>query len=553
MLTKARELGLRKRLSRFSLALCGSLVAFFVLSILLRPIVVDTHHFDDMVFLLDLGWRASHGLVAGRDFEHLYPGGVAEILGLSFRLFGPSARSIDIGFVMLFMIASGLAILMQVGRVPVWAIHLSVLVSAAIVISGMPIELPLAWFHSTHSFVYNHIAVVLYLGLAPFVLLSVRRPGVEIAGAIACGAAIAFISLLKVMFLAAVPVLLLVLLVRGRWRALVIVVSVSTLVLLSFGSPVERLFSAYEVTVGIVSSDQSLGGVSGRLRVGFLLFSATLTYLIVLGVVGWGPLARAGWSGVSALGLLFLIFANYLGMSLLMGGGVGLKWVPGVFFASICLAEIIGRLPESRARGQSALSRSAILWALAVGSAFMLVLPGLAVSAKTHLTAWKLRGLMLADTGLLSQYWVKGSVTDHLDGASSGPARLDQAIMRANEDLRSGLTSDAHEYVVFADGLALLESLDGLSQLSVVSNGRMFGFSMPSGSRPLRGYPTWVTPGLNWFAKNPAGLTEVDVVMIANPLAGFGLVTEELQGLMGDDFVVAGESVFWTMYRRRTP
>ena len=63
MLTKARELGLRKRLSRFSLALCGSLVTFFVLSILLRPIVVDTYHFDDMVLLLDLGWRASHGLV----------------------------------------------------------------------------------------------------------------------------------------------------------------------------------------------------------------------------------------------------------------------------------------------------------------------------------------------------------------------------------------------------------------------------------------------------------------------------------------------------------
>lgn len=108
--------------------------------------------------------------------------------------------------------------------------------------------------------------------------------------------------------------------------------------------------------------------------------------------------------------------------------------------------------------------------------------------------------------------------------------------------------------VMLADGLRLLQTLGDLSELSIVSNGKMFSFSMPTKSQPLVGYPTWPTAGHPWWVSSgDRALERVDVVMMAHPGSGLDLVGSDLSDLMAGDFVRMRESEFWALYVRRMP
>jgi hypothetical protein len=110
--------------------------------------------------------------------------------------------------------------------------------------------------------------------------------------------------------------------------------------------------------------------------------------------------------------------------------------------------------------------------------------------------------------------------------------------------------TERDEYFMFADGIALLQDVPELAGYGIISNGRLFDFTMPLGSPPVASFPVWPTTNLAYFAGTDPLPEDVDAVMISLDVSSRNLLNRQLIDKMGTEFTVCRKSAIWTLYVR---
>jgi hypothetical protein len=161
----------------------------------------------------------------------------------------------------------------------------------------------------------------------------------------------------------------------------------------------------------------------------------------------------------------------------------------------------------------------------------------------------------LIEQGPLASYYVWGDYGPAGRAPDRPPAeRRDQAAAYiANKLANEVVPDEAGQYIMLADGIALLRKIPDIEQRGIVPNGRMFEFSVALEARPVAAFPVWptrVSPALQDIT--PFG-AEVDVVMITRTpnIADWAMVSDLLLVKMGGQYAPCHQSLIWTLYARQ--
>ena len=170
----ARSVATRWSLSTLFIAVNLLIALFFVVALLMAPVAVDQIHMDDIVLLANVAWRGVNGLAPVIDYSHFYGGFAEYFVTTSFRLFGVSYKVVDYAFVMLFVVAAGATWALCWKRLTLAETSLVTVLGAALILSLDPLE-AFQHFKPGHSFVYNHVGIVLMVALTVFACRESRR------------------------------------------------------------------------------------------------------------------------------------------------------------------------------------------------------------------------------------------------------------------------------------------------------------------------------------------------------------------------------------------
>ncbi|MCB1337297.1 MAG: hypothetical protein KDK10_07530 [Maritimibacter sp.] len=520
-------------------------VCLFVSSLLLTPITVDGTHMGDTLLLAHLGWRGVNGLVPVIDYPHFYGGMTAAFVTGSFKLFGVSFKSVDIAFVMMFAAAGAVLALLAWRRISGVAMTLILALASALVLGLSPIEVGRVLVPA-HSFVYNHVGIVLMMGLVVFGLVPVENKGHEGVTALVGGVAGYALVLLKTTFGIVLPAVLIACALQGRWRSALLFLGGLVFGMVVLDPGMVRAVGSLEFLLGSAAADRA-GGIGGRLGTALTMIWAQAPQIGVILVLA-GMLIWAEGRGALRLLLAALVCAlGYLAAVLTMGGSPTLKLIPFIIVLTVVVSQRAVVPPKRQVL-------RAALHAFPYGLTYALVLPALATSALAAVDAFAYARRPFVDDGPLAGYVVVGPATARagLVGDTAADRRA-EIIARTAERLESGGdgldTSDA--YVLLLEGVSLLREIPGVRSYGIAGNGAGFEFTVPMLSRVVPGYPVWPTGGLPGLETEGSLGADVDLVMILTDIPKAGVVNEELKALVARDFVRCRTSKFWTVYARK--
>ena len=137
----------------------------YMISLIVTPIVYDTMHLTDTLFMLNSGWRVSLGLQPGIDYDTFYSGLTSRYLALSYGLFGFNVRALDMAVLLQYATLMPLVFMATVGRVNLLTFSAVAAVVATTVLTRAPMEefTALTRMMSAHSFSYNRFGLALCL------------------------------------------------------------------------------------------------------------------------------------------------------------------------------------------------------------------------------------------------------------------------------------------------------------------------------------------------------------------------------------------------------
>lgn len=543
--------------ARYLVAFNFAATILFLGGLLLHPVILDSIHFDDTAFLAHLGWRGVNGFFPIDDYPHFYGGMTARFVTWAFEIFGVDFRAINYAFAMVFGAAVSVLLLLGWGRVSAAGLSLLTVLAAALILSLAPIELGrIGAPRSAHSYVYNHAGLVLMMGLTLFSIVEVTSKRLEIVSALAAGVSIYGLILLKTTFGIFAPFAVIALLSQRRWLSSALVSAGAVLGMVLMDPGMARALGSLEVLLNSAAA----ATVSNPFF--FVYVNVLIVYKQALGVfvVGILYLAYHGRFGRPALQFGFcalLCIAGYFAALTTMGGRPEYKLLPILVVLALVMAEALLRSPApERGAGTAREGRPApknlLIAAIPLALAYSLVLPA-AMSASAALKhAIDSRGAALIPGGPAASYVVLGRAV----GGAPDLARSVAITIAAIDDMHaSEATSiyfdDSMEYVMFADGFALLRQIPGVERYGIISSGRMFDFTAPLQSRPVLSFPVWPTANLEYFTGGAPLGDDVDLVMISRDVPVLGLVRDQLLRKMADDFKPCRKSPLWTLYARK--
>jgi hypothetical protein len=543
-------------------------VFFFLLVLLATPLALDTIFMADTVLFAHLGWRGVNGLSPVIDFPHFYGGMTTYFVTKAFQIFGVSFKSIDYAFVMMFGAATAVLWGLSWRRLPWHAIALLLALSAALMISLFSIEHAVSWhprklrFNVSHSYVYNHAGIVLMMALTVFALKPTANRWLEWGAAVVAGLALYGLMLLKTTFGVMLPCVVLACMLQGRWSSVLLVLAGAGAGMLLMDPGMTRVLGSLNFLLESAAARRG-GGVEGLLRSGVLILLEHLLPLFITFLLA-SLLLRDRSRATLGFAVAAVICAGGYGAAILTTDGDPYnKLMPILTVLTLMIADRLSAVPEpaaprTRTRGRvpAAASFQSIAWALPAGMAYAVILPALAVSGYYALRAHQYADAMLVEDGLLAGYFVHGEA----DWAVRNIDTTDPAVRRAEAvRVTQGRINEPYiildysdRYVVYADGIALLQEIPDVSSYGIISNGLMFDFTVPMQSKVVLSYPIFPTRGLPGLADRNRLGPDVDLVMMSTEIAGWELVNDEVSPLMGPDFRACRRSTFWTLYARRT-
>lgn len=533
-----------RRLEIVLLGLNLAVVIFLIVALVIAPIAIDQIHMDDTVFLANLGWRGVNGYRPVIDYPHFY-GGLAEwFVTTAFRLFGVSYKVINYAFVMLFAAAASLGWLLCWKRLRAVELSLLAAIAASLILSLNPLE-AYQNFTPGHSFVYNHVAIVLMLGLTVFACLELDDRRSEMISALAAGGVLYVLVLLKTPFGTFGLAVLLACLIQNRWRSAGLVVAGAVIVMLLLDPTMAKASGSLKLLLTSTAASDA-GGVDGRIRVAWLMIltqTVPIAIVFVLAVVLW---RRSRTESLLLLASLLICGAGYGAAMLSTGGSPQHKLLPFLALAALLMAR---RLAEARTANTSRVD-AVLIGAVPIILAYLLVLPALATSAIALSRSFERREAVLVEQGPLATY----AVFEPSEPYSAGPVaeRLAEASSNTRRRIARRQTSERDEFVMFADGATLLHALGNAADFGIVSNGRMFDFTAPLGAKVVKSYPVWPTMQSPELISRSPLEADVDMVMMLDEIPQLELVSAALRTRMGQDFRPCRRSAFWTLFVRNS-
>ncbi len=521
-----------------------SFVVITLLAFTLGPIVYDTIHLRDTLFLTEIGWRAFNGFEPIHDFNHLYGGVTAEYIAMAIHLTGPAIKSLDYATVLMLGTIVAILGIVSFRRVSGTVLVTLFLLCASVMLARAPLEKVFVFMNpiSAHSFIYNRFGTCLMICVAVFALLPAQDRRGGLIAAFFCGVACYVLVLTKpTLFLPSLAVIL-CLLIQSRFNDLLIWILglIATALVLDFGF--DRVLGSFNYSFTMQGEDSSnlVGLFKKAIRLG-LVVQFQLGMMIALAVhlfwVGGWAHRRFVLSGI-------VVMTTYFGTAVTFGtlAHVGQQTLPFVCLFGLAATALIARATEVE---RKKLPSYGLSFSLAITLLF--ALPHL---ANTVLTA----GLGLAHRDKVEI--AEGPMSNLLGHSGEFPPTPStserERIARRAANVKAhidagGIETAGMAYAMLADGLELLNPLGDLSDRGVVSgSGVVFSFAV--GSRPVLGYPVWVRAFSPELAAEGPMSTDIDIILVSR-LTEFE-IGEILLRRMGRDFRLCRQSGIWNLFVR---
>jgi hypothetical protein len=526
----------------------------FLLIILFKPIALDQAHQTDTMLFTNLGWRVANGYLPVADFPHFFSGISARVVGFTFTVTEASFKGLEYAFVLIFAFTALMIWLLAWQRLNWMQTSTLIALAAALIISGQPIETE--YPRMTHSFSYNHTGLALMMGLTVFGLIRAEQNWAEMMSALVAGGVIYVLIMIKSPFGIMMPFLLLACLVQARWTSAILVIVGAVLVMLALDPGMSLVLGSTEYMMGTRAAERS-GGVPGLIRRGIQIILASglpLTFTLMMAGLALAAGGRAGRTFVIAgicLGL------GYGAASTTMDGLHDRRLIPfAVAFTLVALARIVNIRDLVIDPAGHWLRALALM--VPLGLAYGLILPSLMSSVIGGIRSVYYAPHTLIDEGPMKAYFAPDTLTETVAALNlpTAQARLEKAVdLLITERIEKDIPLFADgEFIAYADGVALLQTIPEVEKLGVIPNARTFDFTMPLNSKVVPEFPVFPTrtrTGIRSFEAIPAS---VDVVMLSIFLPGLygeSLLNEQLLDLMGDNFIPCISSRIWTAYVRR--
>lgn len=529
--------------TKLSLILNVLVALFLVIALIIAPIAVDQIHMDDTLLLANVGWRGVNGCAPVIDYPHFYGGFAESFVIASFWAFGVSFKALDYAFVMLFAAATLLTWLLCWKRLRVFETSLLTAIAAALIVSLYPIESH-EKFSPAHSFVYNHVGIVLMLALTVFACRPLKSRRLEFVSALAAGGALYALVLLKTTFGIFGLSVILACLIQRRWSSAGLVLVGAIFVLLLLDPTMDRALGSLELLMTSGAASQA-GGLKGRMFIASLMMetqAVPIAILLILTIALW---RRVKWDSWQLIASMLICGAGYGAAMLSTGLSPQYKLLPFLVVAALLICK---ELTATRA-AESSVKHHLLISSVPIVFAYLLIVPAVATSAIALSLAFKHSDASLVEQGPLSQYVVIDPTKP--DRAGSAGERLAAATATTLQRVGGGQVSDREEYVMLADGVALLRKFDNVSALGIVSNGRMFDFTAPLQAKVVQSFPVWPTAESPELMLRKPLEADVDIVMMLDEIPQLELVSGALRTRMGQEFRPCLRSAFWTLFVRR--
>lgn len=517
----------------------GAVILVQIVALLAMPIVYETKHLGDTLFLLNEGWRVYLGLKPGVDFGSFYPGLAAHFIALSYALFGLSVRAVNIAPLLQLAVILPLAGVVLYRRCEAFSFMATMALIATCLLTRAPLEdqIALTDLASAHSFSYNRLGLACCLILALLVLLSPRAASRDewLAGA-AGGLALALALTSKWSFVLLVPAVLLALVLQRRHAAILGLVAVGVLGWMALDPLGRQLFGSAAYMQVVARAESMFGGLGGVVYKSLLMFLWHLWAFLILGITLVKATltlpGRARWVWLASA----VLVGGAIGGNLLVMGSfviVGHQVLP------VLAAMSIACLEQTRGRDTALRSLQRTLAAV-LAAAFLL--PHLTNSLLTTTAAFKNRNQVLIADGPMRDY------LQRYDYGSLPPNREKILAEAAATVAQVGTIPSDMQYPVFVDGLSALQRLGDLSNIGIVSDG-LVNFEFALGARPVVGFPLWPrlsSPEISGSDRIP---NEADIVMVLRH--GVGPFGEVLKERMGDQFRPCLSAAIWDVFVRQ--
>lgn len=501
---------------RLFFAYCGLCVAATVGDYLLSPIVLDTAHLEDTIFLADAGWRVFNGFTPGTDFMHFYGGVQAAFVSFAYSIFGLSVKSIDYAMFLQFLFAATGLVLISKHRIDTFPLIAILSVVAIVILTRRPIEGdPITGVLFTHSFTYNKFALALCILLTVFIARKAENQRFEIASAIFCGVTAIVLALVKPTFFLGALGLYLALCVQRRWAAIGWCLLGSVAAALLFDPDLSRFLNSMRYVTSSV-------GVTAESSVGPLLKKSIQTLLgtpllitLVIGCYAWLSLRDPREHLIPSVALC-LFFGSTVGMASTMGDfqSTGGQLVPILSVLAILAGQRAWKLPEVG---------KVLPPALCIMCTIAFTAPHLAHTFLGFAFQAKNRAAVAFSTGPLADYV---STDDwHTNKPRNGPP----------------------PYRLLKDGIEQLREIPDHQTFGIVS-GALLQFSFATSSPPVLDFPIWPRTTSAEFKDGSVIPAAADIVMIERSLIGTHSVNEMLLSDIDDRFHLCRSSTFWDIY-----
>ena len=526
--------------SRVIVVVCLLSSAFFIAFRLLTPIAIDTAFMHDTMYLASLGWRGVNGLWPIVDYWNFYGGFTAANVTLAFTLFGVSLKSVDYAFVIVFAWATLLLAVFSWKRISLLGFCICLLVVATIILGPISIEDGYSP-HVNRSFIYNHFAMAVIVGLTIFIAQPITSSPIwDAATGFVAGIALVILVLAKATFVVVAPFIFAACFFQRQYTTSLCMLAGLMVAFFLLDPGAMRFVGSLE-EIWHAGQLERVGGFVGRILYIFRTVAWHAVFVLLVVFFAWRLWLAEGRPVALQMLSIFLGVLSFGAATLSMNGQPSLMMLPILIVALLLVADMLKRSEGGQAT---------LVYLTSSAMTAVLVLPAVFYSIQVLGLVDDARSRQLITEGPASSYMVLDMGNPYrLPSAGNIEQRLETAVSEVAARIPNGgqnYNSDA--YVVLADGVQLLNSIPDVSHYAIISRGSLFDFTVPLQSKPVPSFPVWPLERSTSFLR----MSEVDIIMTTNVLGSDDFFTDEMQKIFEMEFKECKSSQFFVLWVRQT-
>lgn len=518
----------------------GLIILIQIITLIIMPVVYDTIHLNDTLFILNEASRIFRGLEPGVDYGSFFPGFTPRVIALAFSFTGPTVNALDVAPLLNLAIITPITVLIFYKRLgPFSSAAMAALITTCL-LTRAPFEAFPALTHivSAHSSYYNRIGLACALLILVFVLVPLKDKRIfEYVGGFGAGFAMAIALMSKWSFSFIFAAVLAALAIQKRGNALFSFVT-GTLILWIFLDPFgSNFFGSFNYMINTASSSGYFGGISSAIIKSANLVFWNLWPVSIFTVIFFITIPRIIENFQLTWLFSYLVISIVISINLVVMGPF--KMVGHQILPLVCALSIIC-FEQVRALNSKEVNLTRVL------SGFLLM--GL-------LIPHALNSLVVTNDGMSKQNEstiIEGPMKGYVMRTPFPETKSEQKsiIEKASQEiaLHGGLT-ESSQYAAFIDGAQALASIGDLSHSGIIS-GSSLNFEFTLGSRPVTGFPLWLLPSSPELINIHELPKDGDILILLKD--GELIFRNLLQPYIESNFRLCVSTKIWDIYIRTT-